>query len=132
MCFQENMMNWKKELGIQIREGREDSYLRQKDLRSRAGVHINMISRYERGEAAPDLDVLIRLASALDKQEFRIGEYRVLIKSAAETDDASSHTKQMRLEYGKEYMFDGGDSSMKIQPSKEGLFITPEKRKATA
>ena len=91
-----------------------------------------MISRYERGEAAPELDVLIRLASALDKEEFRIGDHRVLIKAATEADNASSRTKQMRLEYGKEYVFDGDNSSMKIQPSKEGLFITPEKRKATA
>jgi transcriptional regulator with XRE-family HTH domain len=122
-------MDWKKELGIQIRDGRRDSLLRQEDLRERADVHINMISRYERGDSAPELDVLIRLAIALNIEELRIGDYVITIR-AADGVAAPSGPRQLRLEYGKEYVFDGGNSSMKIQPSKEGLFITPEKRKA--
>jgi transcriptional regulator with XRE-family HTH domain len=121
-------MDWKKELGIQIREGRRDSLLRQEDLKERADVHINMISRYERGESAPELDVLIRLATALNKEEFLIGNHRVVIRSA-DTAAVPSGPKQLRLEFGKEYVFDGASSSMKIQPSRDGLFITPQKRK---
>lgn len=121
-------MDWKKELGIQIREGRRDSLLRQEELRERAQVHINMISRYERGGSAPELDVLIRLAIALNIEEFRIGDYRILIK-AADGVAATPGPKQLRLEFGKEYVFDGGTSRMKIQPSRDGLFIAPEKRK---
>jgi transcriptional regulator with XRE-family HTH domain len=124
-------MNWKKELGIQIRDGRKDSLLRQKDLRERADVHINMISRYERGDSAPELDVLIRLAIALNIEELKIGDYIVTIRTA-DGAAAPSFPKQLRLEFGKEYVFDGGASRLKIQPSRDGLFITPEKRKEIA
>ena len=121
-------MDWKKELGIQIREGRHDSLLRQEELKERAHVHINMISRYERGDSAPELDVLIRLAIALNLEEFRIGDFRISIK-AADGIAAVPGPRQMRLEFGKEYVFDGGASRIRIQPSREGLFIAPEKRK---
>jgi transcriptional regulator with XRE-family HTH domain len=122
-------MDWKKELGSQIREGRKDSLLRQEDLRERADVHVNMISRYENGDSAPELDVLIRLAKALEIEEFRIGDYRVLIR-AADGVAVPAGPRQMRLEFGKEYVFYGDSSSMKIQPSKDGLFIIPNRRKA--
>jgi transcriptional regulator with XRE-family HTH domain len=125
-------MDWKTELGIQIREGRRDSFLRQEDLRERAQVHVNMISRYERGAAAPELDVLIRLAVALEKEEFRIGDYRISISPANEAGVPSSDPRQMRLEYGKEYVFHTDSSSVKIQPSKEGLFICPQKGKVAS
>lgn len=121
-------MNWKKELGIQIREGRKDSSLRQEDLGASVDVHLNMIGRYERGDCAPELDILVRLASALNIEEFRIGDYRVLVR-AVDGVATSIGPKQLRLEFGREYVFDGGTSSMKIQPSRDGLFISPQKRK---
>jgi transcriptional regulator with XRE-family HTH domain len=121
-------MDWKKELGIQIRDARRDSLLRQGELGKRAQVHVNMIGRYEQGDSAPELDVLIELAIALNVEEFRIGGRSVIIK-AADGVAAPSGPKQLRLEFGKEYIFDGGISRMKIQPSRDGLFITPQKRK---
>ena len=122
-------MDWKKELGIQIREARRDSLLSQGDLGRRAQVHINMIGRYEQGDSAPELDVLIELAIALNIEELRIGKRCVIIK-AADGVAVPSGPKQLRLEFGKEYVFDGGISRMRIQPSRDGLFIAPEKRKA--
>jgi transcriptional regulator with XRE-family HTH domain len=122
-------MDWKKELGIQIREARRDSLLSQGDLGRRAQVHINMIGRYEQGDSAPELDVLIELATALNIEELHIGKHCVIIK-AADGVAVTSGTKQLRLEFGKEYVFDGGISRMRIQPSRDGLFIVPEKRKA--
>ena len=122
-------MDWKKELGLQIREARLDMSLRQEDLRELAKVHINMIGRYENGDSAPELDVLIRLAIALNIEEVRIGDHRVMIRSASDA-AAPSRPKQLRLEFGREYVFDGGNSCMKIQPSREGLFIAPEKQRA--
>jgi transcriptional regulator with XRE-family HTH domain len=127
-------MNWKKELGIQLREGRDDLSLLQEDVAKDAKVHKNMISRYEKGGSGPELDVLIQLAVSLDRREFRIGNYLVIIRSIDEADDAhriSSQPKQLRLKYGEEYVFDSQGTSMKIQPSKEGLFITPAQRKDT-
>jgi len=127
-------MDWKKELGIQLREGRNDLSLFQDDVAEQAEIHKNMIGRYENGGAAPELDLLIRLAVILDKQEFQIGNHLVVIRAIDDEDDAekiSSQPKQLRLKYGEEYVFDSHGTSMKIQPQKEGLFITPAQRKAT-
>jgi len=122
-------MNWKEELGIQIRQARQDLFLTQRELRERAGVHVNMIGRYESGDSAPELDKLIQLAAALDLKEFQIGEHTVLIRRI-DAADAQAQPKQLRLEYGREYVFDAANSCVKIQPSREGLFILPQKRKA--
>lgn len=124
------MSDWKLELGQQIRENRKDRFWNQQDLCQRASVHVNSISRYETGQAAPELDVLLRLAAALDMGEFRIGDQVISIQAIADSKEEPAGPKQLRLEYGKEYVFDGGDSLMKIHPSKAGLVITPEKRTA--
>lgn len=124
-------MDWKKEIGVQLREGRDDLSLLQGEVAKQVKVHANMISRYENGGAGPELDVLIRLAVVLDKQEFRIGKYRVIIRAVDDAGDADripSQPKQLRLEYGEEYVFDSHGTSMKIQPQKEGLFITPAQK----
>lgn len=123
--------NWRKELGHQLRQARKDLFLRQEDLRKRVGIHINMIGRYENGEAAPDLDVLINLAKALEIQEIKIGTSRIQIAQDGEV-RASTPGKQLRLEFGKEYIFDNETSSVKIQPRREGLLITPDRREASA
>jgi hypothetical protein len=36
--------------------------------------------------------------------------------------------KQLRLEFGKEYVFDDGHATVRIQPGREGIYILPEKR----
>src|SRR5580658_7362694 len=102
-------MDWKKELGIQLRESRDDLSLLQGDVAKDAKVHTNMISRYENGGSGPELDVLIRLAVALEKQQFRIGDYLVIIRAVEDAGDADrtpSQPKQLRLKYGEEYVFD--------------------------
>jgi transcriptional regulator with XRE-family HTH domain len=127
-------IDWKKELGIQLREGRHDLSLLQDEVAKQAKVHANMIGRYENGGSGPEIDVFIRLAVVLDKHEFQIGNYLVTIRAIDGADDADGITsgyKQLRLKYGEEYVFDSHGASMKIQPSKEGLFITPAQRKAT-
>lgn len=115
-------MDWKKELGIQVREGRDDLNLLQEELGERVALHKNMIGRYETGVSGPELDVLIKLAVALEKQEFRIGDHIVIIKPAQGVAEASSHPRQLRLEYGKEYVFTHG-SPTKIPPGRESLFL---------
>ncbi len=87
-----------------------------------------MIGRYERGDAAPDLNVLIRMALALGLEEIQIGNSTVSIRSK-EKSASSPIPKQLRLEFGREYLFDDGTSCVKIQPSREGIFIVPEKSK---
>lgn len=123
-------MNWKKELGIQLREGRGDSNLSQDDVAKKIKIHLNMIGRYESGASGPELDVLIQLAAALDKREFRIENHLVIIKRLDEEGEEQplSHPKQLRLVYGEEYVFEGPGASMKIQPSRVGLFISHSER----
>lgn len=125
MCPPED---WRIELGRQIREGRDDSFLRQEDLSERVGIHTNMIGRYERGMAAPDLELLIRIAAALDIDEFRLGDTIVSIKTPAD-ENTRAVEKQMRLRFDREYVFEGAETAMKLQPKREGLFIRPEKRR---
>ena len=123
-------MDWKSELGSQIRESRRDLFLNQDELCRRASVHVNSISRYETGQSAPELDVLLRLARALGRDRFRIGDQLILIKKISGSEETSTGPVQLRLEYGKEYVFDHGNSVMKIQASKVGLVIAPEERTA--
>jgi transcriptional regulator with XRE-family HTH domain len=119
-------MDWKKELGIQLREGRDDLTLRQEDLSGRAGIHLNMVGRYERGESGPELDILVQLAKALDKWEFHIGDYIVTIRQANRVPDVTQ-PRQLRLEYGREYIFVHG-STPKLPSGKETLLIVPAQR----
>jgi transcriptional regulator with XRE-family HTH domain len=124
-------MDWKKELGILLRESRRDRKLLQDEVAKEAKVHPNMIGRYESGDVAPALDVLIQLAAILDKREFRIGDHLLIIKRAdGEVEEKLlSQPKQLRLVYGEEYVFNGRGASMKIQPSRDGLFISQRIRK---
>lgn len=123
------MADWRKELGLQIRESRKDLSWTQEDLRRRAELHVNSISRYETGQAAPELDVLVRLADVLEREDFKIGDYEITIRKAIPS-ELEVGPKQLRLRFGSEYLFDDGEALMKIQPSKSGLVIISAKRTA--
>lgn len=123
-------MSWKRELGQQIRESRKDLSWTQQDLRERAGLHVNSISRYETGEAAPELDVFLRLSHLLEREDFTVGGYEITIRKTTQDTSIASQPKQLRLHFGSEYLFDDGEALMKIQPSKSGLVIIPAKRMA--
>jgi transcriptional regulator with XRE-family HTH domain len=123
-------MDWKKELGSQLREGRRDLFCNQEELCAKAGLHVNSISRYENGQSAPELDILIRLARALEREEFIVENHSITIKPLSPSTDKLREPRQLRLEYGKEYVFDDGETQMRIQPGKSGLLIAPHRRRA--
>lgn len=123
-------MSWKEELGSQLRGGRTDLFLNQQELCTRVGLHVNSVSRYENGVSAPELDVLIRLAAALEMEDFIIEKHIVTIKPSAPSAEKSHEPRQLRLEYGKEYVFDDGEAQLKLQPGKSGLFIASQKKTA--
>jgi transcriptional regulator with XRE-family HTH domain len=123
-------MSWKKELGNQLRGGRADLFLNQEELCSRVGLHVNSVSRYENGASAPELDVLIRLAVALGIEEFVVEEHIVTIKALTPSAEKPRDHRQLRLEYGKQYVFDDGEAQMRVQPGKSGLFIVAQNRSA--
>lgn len=54
------------ELGARIRQRREHQRLRQADLASAVRVSPQAVSKWERGENAPDITVLVPLAQLLD------------------------------------------------------------------
>ena len=58
-------MNLKK-LGLRIKTQREKRKLRQADVASALRVSAQAVSKWERGENAPDISVLVGLAQLLD------------------------------------------------------------------
>lgn len=51
--------------GDRLNELRKKSKFSQEDLAKMAGIHTNVLGRYERGEAKPSIDVATKLADAL-------------------------------------------------------------------
>lgn len=63
------------DFGHKLRYHRKSKKLTIKDLANKVGVHYTMISRYENGVNNPSVDVLKKLADALDvKQSELFGE----------------------------------------------------------
>ncbi|MHB0999187.1 MAG: helix-turn-helix domain-containing protein [Armatimonadota bacterium] len=54
-----------KKLGNRLREQRDKRKLRQADISSALGVSIQAVSKWERGENAPDISLLVELAKLL-------------------------------------------------------------------
>ena len=64
-----------------VRKDRKES---QGDLAIKAGIHINVIGRYERGEAIPSIEIAAKIAEALKVSL----DYLVLGKSELDFDQA--------------------------------------------
>ncbi|MBU2019066.1 MAG: helix-turn-helix transcriptional regulator [Bacteroidetes bacterium] len=58
-----------------LAELRKEKKLSQNDLAQKAGIHANILGRYERGEAKPSIDVAMKLAEALEVSlDFLVGK----------------------------------------------------------
>jgi transcriptional regulator with XRE-family HTH domain len=55
-----------KSIGSRVREERTRVGLTQGELAERAGIHRENVNRMERGRHLPDLEVLVRVAAALE------------------------------------------------------------------
>jgi len=55
-----------RQFGVRLREARQARGITQADLADKAQVALSHLSKLEKGEAAPGLDLLDRLAIALD------------------------------------------------------------------
>lgn len=60
-------MNRLEGLGQAIREARRQRKLTQEQLAERCGIHLNFISRVERGLASPSLKLLFSLSDGLGR-----------------------------------------------------------------
>lgn len=71
----ETSVDFRKQLGMNLRRLREGAGLSQEDLMNLADVHRTQISKYERGEVEPQAEVLCRLSRALgaSAEEFFVG-----------------------------------------------------------
>ncbi|NPV80761.1 MAG: helix-turn-helix transcriptional regulator [Firmicutes bacterium] len=56
----------KQKVGMRLRELRQEQHLKQEELAQRAQCHPTYIAKIESGERIPSLDVLKRLADALE------------------------------------------------------------------
>jgi transcriptional regulator with XRE-family HTH domain len=97
-------MSWKHELGRQIKQERESAGLTQAELATQLDVSRQMISRYEAGQDAPAVDVLVEMARILDIQ-FQVKG--ILVKFEQGSKRPRPLHKQLKLEFEKPRRFDG-------------------------
>jgi transcriptional regulator with XRE-family HTH domain len=70
--------------GKKLRECRDTKNLSQSQLAEEVGVHQNVISRYERGDITPSIDVVSKIADALEVSvDYLIGKTNLLLDKEA-------------------------------------------------
>ncbi len=114
-------MSWKHELGRQIKQERESAGLTQADLASQLDVSRQMISRYEAGQDAPAVDVLVEMARLLEI-EFQVKG--ILVRFEQSSKRPKLLHKQLKLEFEKPRRFDG--ARIEITPSEGKILIKAE------
>lgn len=113
-------MTWKHELGRQIKLGRESAGLTQADLANQLDVSRQMIGRYETGQDAPAIDVLVEIARMLEI-EFQIRGMLVKLERGGRPQPVR---KQLKLEFEKRRRFDR--AQIEITPTEGKILIKAE------
>ncbi|MGC2108051.1 MAG: helix-turn-helix transcriptional regulator [Candidatus Korobacteraceae bacterium] len=116
--------NWRARLGNSIERARRKANMTQDDLHEAVGLSRNTIGLYERGERAPDFDVLRRIAAAVSVDQFEVDDnIRISFTQNGHKQLTEPEPKQFVLN------FDGtnGDGtngvSVRIEPVAGGLMI---------
>lgn len=68
-------MDTKKLIGMRLKELRKSKYLSQEQLAEKADINSKYLSRMERGTENPTLDMLIKLANALEVEMWEIFDF---------------------------------------------------------
>jgi len=113
--------DWKKRLGEEIakaRRRRQPEQLTQEELADAAGLSRNSIGHYERGERAPDIDDLRKIAIALSTEHFDLDDNLRIEFSANGKRRLEPLPQQLTLNFDE-----GGGVSIRIQPTDHGLVI---------
>lgn len=113
-------MNWKQDLGSQLREARDAAGLTQTELARRLRVSRQMVSRYENGTASPAIDVLAFAAETLGV-EFEIRGIKILTSPTVERRPTPARPRQLLLDYDQSRRF--RDAIVEITPQKGRLLI---------
>jgi len=114
-------MNWKHELGRQIKQERESAGLTQAELAVQLDVSRQMVSRYETGHDAPAVDVLVEIARILDI-EFQVKGISLRFEQASKRPRVLH--KQLKLEFEKPRRFDR--AQIEITPIEGKILIKAE------
>jgi transcriptional regulator with XRE-family HTH domain len=116
-------MDWKRELGEQIRASRIAARITQSDLAKLLDVSRQMISRYEAGSAAPAFDVLA-LAAIVLEAEFEVLGIRIASRGPSGRPSLQSMPKQLSLQFNKSHSFE--HAVIKITPHKGRILISAD------
>ena len=114
-------MSWKLDLGRQIRSERDSAGMTQAELAKQLNVSRQMIGRYEAGDDAPAVDVLVEIARILEI-EFQVRG--ILVKLERGSKHPKLVHKQLRLEFEKPRRFDR--AQIEITASEGKILIKAE------
>jgi len=110
---------WRKKLGLEIEKARRAAKLTQKQLSAATGLTRNSIEHYERGERAPDLEILRKIASIVAADQFEVEEgVRVVFTMNGSRPQLTTAGQQLTLNFDE-----AGGLTVRIQPQTTGLAI---------
>ncbi len=114
-------MSWKQDLGRQIRQERDSAGMTQAELAKHLDVSRQMVGRYEAGQDAPAVDVLVEIARILDV-EFQVKG--ITLRCEPSSKRPKLLQKQLKLEFEKTRRFEG--AKIEIMPSEGKILIKAE------
>src|SRR5712692_706783 len=97
-------MNWKQELGGQIKKARKLAGMTQDELAARLDVSRQMVSRYEAGQDAPAVEVLAQAGLTL-ATDFVVGGIRITCEQISGRLAPRLLPKQLQFEFEKSRRF---------------------------
>src|SRR5712691_10096892 len=101
-------MNWKLDLGRQLKEARKSVGLTQGQLAARLNISRQMICLYEAGSAAPAFDVLALAATVLGA-EFQVLGLQITLRDTSGRPTLQSMPKQLSFQFNKSRSFEHAD-----------------------
>ena len=114
-------MSWKHDLGRKIRQERDSAGMTQAELAKQLNVSRQMIGRYEAGEDAPAVDVLVEIARILDIS-FNVKGIQLRFEAGSKRPKLLH--KQFRLEFERPRRFDR--AQIEITPTEGKILIRAE------
>jgi transcriptional regulator with XRE-family HTH domain len=110
---------WRQKLGSEIEKARRQAKLTQAELSTATGLTRNSIGHYERGERAPDLETLRKIAATVAADHFEVDEgVRVVFTSNGSRPQLTTAAQQLTLSFDE-----AGGVTVRIQPQSTGLAI---------
>jgi transcriptional regulator with XRE-family HTH domain len=116
-------MDWKFDLGRQLREARKSVGLTQGQLAVRLNISRQMVCRYEAGSAAPAFDVLASAVTILGA-EFQVLGLQITSRETSGRPTLQSMPKQLSLQFNKSRSFE--HAVVKITPHRGRILITAD------